>query len=344
MGSSKSSQKIQEFILNKLEKHPKDIVRIAMSKFTMTRPGVHRHLKKLIIEGKILKSGGTRDAQYFIATKKRRYWKFKSNDNLDENLIWKDTIAPYLQGAPKNIYDICEYGISEMLNNAIDHSEGKNITVGYERKSNNLNVQIFDDGIGIFEKIRKHFNLEDHREAIFELSKGKLTTDPSNHSGEGIFFTSRAFDEFSILSRDLFYRVDTGKEDWFLDMVDDKKTGTLITLKISFKTKRNLMKLFNEYSSETDDVPRFSKTRNVIKLALREGETVISRSQAKRILHGLEKFSTVIFDYKGVTSIGQAYADQVYRIFQEKYPNIQLVDGNTNENIQYMIDRAKVRK
>jgi hypothetical protein len=44
-----------------------------------------------------------------------------------------------------------------------------------------------DHGVGIFEKIMKHFNLADAREALLELSKGKLTSDPRNHSGEGIF-------------------------------------------------------------------------------------------------------------------------------------------------------------
>ena len=34
---------------------------------------------------------------------------------------------------------------------------------------------------------------------VWELPKsGKLTTDPDNHTGEGIFFTSRVFDEFEI--------------------------------------------------------------------------------------------------------------------------------------------------
>ena len=38
----------------------------------------------------------------------------------------------------------------------------------------------------------------DKRQALFELSKGKFTTDPSRHSGEGVFFTSRMFDDFEI--------------------------------------------------------------------------------------------------------------------------------------------------
>lgn len=37
-------------------------------------------------------------------------------------------------------------------------------------------------------------------DAVHELFKGKLTTDIENHSGEGIFFTSRVLDGFAAIS------------------------------------------------------------------------------------------------------------------------------------------------
>jgi hypothetical protein len=64
---------------------------------------------------------------------------------------------------------------------------------------------ISDQGVAIFQKIRDDFALSDAREAILELSKGKLTSDSANHSGEGIFFTSRMVNSFTILSGDLCY-------------------------------------------------------------------------------------------------------------------------------------------
>lgn len=86
-----------------------------------------------------------------------------------------------------------------MFNNAIDHSGGTAITVQINKTAISTEIIISDDGIGIFKKIQSEFDLLDERHAIFELSKGKLTTDPRNHSGEGIFFTSRMFDQFEIL-------------------------------------------------------------------------------------------------------------------------------------------------
>jgi len=43
-------------------------------------------------------------------------------------------------------------------------------------------------------------------------------------------------------------------------------------------------------------------------------EPHVSRSQAKRLLMGLEKFNTIILDFKGVVSVGQAFVDQVFRV------------------------------
>ncbi len=37
-------------------------------------------------------------------------------------------------------------------------------------------------------------------QAVLELYKGKLTTNLKEHSGEGIFFSSRMLTEFAILS------------------------------------------------------------------------------------------------------------------------------------------------
>lgn len=51
-------------------------------------------------------------------------------------------------------------------------------------------------------------NLDDERHAVLELAKGKFTTDPDNHTGEGIFFSSRIFDEFAVLSGDVYYAHD----------------------------------------------------------------------------------------------------------------------------------------
>ena len=41
-----------------------------------------------------------------------------------------------------------------------------------------------------------------------------ITSDPENHTGEGILFSSRMFDSFAIISRELSFVGNTGSQDW----------------------------------------------------------------------------------------------------------------------------------
>ena len=93
-----------------------------------------------------------------------------------------------------------------MCNNAIDHSDGSLIIVSIKKTATTTEMLISDDGYGIFKKIQDAMGLLDERHSVLELSKGKLTTDPERHTGEGIFFTSRMFDLFDILSGGVFIR------------------------------------------------------------------------------------------------------------------------------------------
>ena len=67
----------------------------------------------------------------------------------------------------------------------------------------------------------------------------------------------------------------------------------------------------------------------------------ISRSQARRVLEGLDKFLHIILDFDGVKNIGQAFADQIFRVFKNKYPDIKITPINMNEEVSFMVNRAK---
>ena len=79
---------------------------------------------------------------------------------------------------------------------------------------------------------------------------------------------------------------------------------------------------------------------NIIKLYLKSG-IHISRSQARRVLSGLEKFKIVVFDFDKVPMIGQSFADEIFRVFQSKHPKIQIEAINMNEAVRFMIDRVE---
>ena len=193
------TSEIRDFIINAIPDHPKDVVARAMEQFGLTRQAIIRHVNILIKLGFVEAEGKTRQRSYKLKVTERHSIKVEL-ENLEEDRLWREQISELLKGLPENLYHIWHYGFTEMVNNAIDHSSGKHLTVILDKTAATTNMLIIDDGIGIFKKIKTELKLEDERHAILELAKGKLTTDPSRHTGEGIFFSSRMFDKYHILS------------------------------------------------------------------------------------------------------------------------------------------------
>src|SRR5215510_11461051 len=103
------------------------------------------------------------------------------------------------------------------------------------------------------EKIQREFGLHNERDAVLELAKGKLTTDPVNHSGEGIFFTSRMFDVFFISSGTaFFFHSDDDDQfgDWALESETRKepKDGTGVIMKITNASSRTTKEVFDRFT------------------------------------------------------------------------------------------------
>jgi hypothetical protein len=68
---------------------------------------------------------------------------------------------------------------------------------------------------------------------------------------------------------------------------------------------------------------------------------LISRSQAKRLLTRFDRFKEIVLDFQNVDSIGQAFADEIFRVFKNEHPNINLHPVNANEEVMRMIVRAQ---
>jgi predicted transcriptional regulator len=336
------AEEIRSYLLAKIPVHPKNIVAKTSEAFSCSRTTVHRHLNRLLRDGKIIKSGTTRQARYFLKTEKDKEVVVSLKDGVAEDKVWKENFLQDFETLPKNVRDICEYGFLEMLNNAIDHSEGTFVVIRAEWESDSVKIKIKDNGIGIFRKIKNALGLGDERESALHLSKGKFTTDPDNHTGEGIFFTSRAFDYFHISTRGISYARDNWEEDWFIETDQaSQKSGTGLEMIISLDSKRNLQEVFAEYTGEdSEGLLKFDKTHIEVVLSMLGDERYVSRSQARRICLGLEKFKHVILDFKGISTVGQGFVDEVFRVFQSKYPKIKIEYTNTNDNVRFMIERS----
>ncbi len=331
------NKQIHQFILENVEDHPSDITAIVSSRFGISRQASHRHVQKLIGDGLLFAKGITRNRRYEV----KPLAAFSTQlalKGLEEDKVWRQYVFPLMENVPSNILQICHHGFTEMVNNVIDHSEGTRLKIMVLRTYKLLEIQIGDNGVGIFNKIQKSFNLDDPLHAILELSKGKLTTDPAHHSGEGIFFTSRMFDTFSIFSGKLFYSYSERSGDWLIE--DDEKliSGTRVVLSINTNAKTTTQQVFDKF---TGDDFGFTKTHVPVFLTRYGDENLVSRSQAKRLLTRFERFKEIVLDFDNVDSIGQAFADEIFRVFASQNPNIHLIPINTNKQIQKMIAHVK---
>ncbi len=340
---TQQTESIRDFIISNLEEGSSNITTLTAEKFSISRQAVLRHLNKLIKNNFILAKGKTRDRQYFFKPIIDTTLEY-SLTGLEEDIVWRQNILPLLNEAPSNIIKICYYGFTEMVNNAIDHSNGQKVTIDLKRTIREVQIIVSDDGIGIFNKIKQELGLTDDLHAILELSKGKLTTDPKRHTGEGIFFSSRIFDTFSILSGKLtFTHLSKSNSldgnDWLLEDKSNPTQGTIIGMKIRTDSTRTTEEVFNYYSDKDDF--GFSKTHVPVFLAQHGNENLISRSQAKRLLTRFERFKEIVLDFKDVDGIGQAFADEIFRVYKNEHPNIHLYPINTNEQIAKMILRAQ---
>ena len=335
---------IREFIIRHLEDHPGDIASYTSRRFNISRMTANRYLDKLLEEGLVSEEGETKAKKYKLRYIVDELITFDVTSKTEEHKIWRENVLPLLRDLSENVLTILEYGVSEMVNNVIDHSESPKGIIFVKQTANNVRIGIRDLGVGIFEKIAKVAGLEDKREAILELAKGKLTTDPERHSGEGIFFTSRAVSGFSILSGDLTYlhRKEQGDNDWLIEDVkpDKEVPGTCVILTMYRGDKQTLEEVFARYSSDDDGVGIFSRTHVPIALARYPNEQLVSRSQARRVLARFNKFSEAILDFSDVPTIGQAFADEIYRVFQNAHPEIKLITISANDQVQAMIDRS----
>ena len=330
---------IRSFIVEKLEKHPGDIGKTAADHFAITRQAINKHLQRLVKEGVIVESGQTRSRTYQLAAMSQWHKSYAMDSTLAEDVVWRTDIEPVIGKMPDNVFNIWHYGFTEMFNNAIDHSGATKIRVNVKKTAVNTEVLITDNGVGIFRKIQAALNLLDERHAVLELAKGKLTTDPKNHTGEGIFFSSRMFDGFDILSGGVFFSHKFGDpEDWILER-NNFRSGTTVWMKLNNHTARTMKKIFDQYT--TDDDYGFTKTVVPVHLARYGNENLVSRSQAKRLLARVELFKTVIFDFKEVPSIGQAFADEIFRVFAGQHPSIELVSIHASSEVKRMIARAE---
>lgn len=321
-----------------------------VGRYGVSRQYVVRLLKELVREGKLVKVGVTRSAFYAspellesrAGLLPERIMMTLDNVNLEEHVIL-DRIEqryPQFKRLKENIRSIFTYAFSEMLNNAIEHSQSKKIKIEVFVRGGLLSFVVDDAGIGVFRNVMQKKGLKSELEAIQDILKGKTTTMPKSHSGEGIFFTSKVGNAFILESFGYQLIVDNALPDVFIRQTEKAKKGTRVMFGLDINSSAHLNDVFMKYANSENGGYGFTKTEIRVKLYT-IGGVHISRSQARRVLAGLEKFRSIMFDFEQVPMIGQAFADEIFRVFHHIHPEIKLEVENANEAVRFMIERAK---
>lgn len=301
---------------------------------------------RIMVNKKLLLKGGTTAGSFYVLPQNNHLLgeeitvKLKRED-LEEHKVFNDLKekSPFITDLKDNISSILFYAVTEMLNNAIEHSHSQYVEISVRKDKENIIFIINDYGVGVFRNVMQQRKLGSELEAIQDLLKGKTTTQPHSHTGEGIFFTSKIADTFILESFDHRLRVDNLIKDIFIEELTPQKRGTRVTFMLSLLSKKHLNDVFSQFVSEPGEIG-FDKTEIKVRLYI-SGTVYISRSQARRILTGLDKFKTIVLDFEKVTTVGQAFADEIFRVFQERHPDIKILPIHMVEPVQFMIDRVE---
>ncbi len=83
----------------------------------------------------------------------------------------------------------------------------------------------------------------------------------------------------------------------------------------------------------------FSRTRTTVKLAAISSR-LLSRSEARRIVTGLDRFDVVELDFEGVDTVGQGFVDEVFRVYARAHPDIALLPVRMNDGVAFLVRRG----
>jgi anti-sigma regulatory factor (Ser/Thr protein kinase) len=319
----------------------------------VTRQAAHRHLSQLVRDGRLVVTGKARATRYRgLATPiaaaasavapaapfSRRYLRA----GLQEDAVHRDVVAglpALVTSGAASAQALIAYALTEMVNNAIDHSGAAEVLVraGSEALAGAATFwfEVEDHGVGAFENVRRAFDLPDALAGLQEISKGKRTTQPERHSGEGLFFTSKMADTFELHANGLAWLVDNQRGDQAVGVAAEH-AGTLVRFVVARDTHVTPEAVFARYTHDFD----FDTSHTVVKL-FAHGVRFVSRSEAKRLLDGLERFAHVVLDFAGVEAVGQGFADEIFRVWAGAHPAVELRPENMAVPVAFMVNRAR---
>lgn len=339
-------ESIKRYMLEKIRLDDVEFIQKTTYNFQISVTTVKRYIQECL-EKQIIIEDNKAECGYQL--KKEEYcFQYSAKDDLDEDSIYFEDISSLFQDVSEEAQHLWCYAFMEMMNNAIEHSKCENIYCRVVQDVLYTEITITDDGIGVFKNVQNYLEEKlskdvTYQDVLTELYKGKLTTASENHSGEGIFFSSKTMDEFAIWSDDAIYVQGVTERTKFVQnhliayYTRLKHIGTAVMMKLDNQTKRKLGEVFDMYAPIDEG---FIKTRIPIKEVCTGGQPM-ARSQARKILWRLEEFSQAELDFSEIDFMGQGFADEVFRVFKAHHPEVEIIPINACPRVLGMIKHVQ---
>lgn len=331
-------KELKTLITAKAVANPTHLCADLATQFGVSRSTMGKWLRKLVDEGWLVRQG-TIARPVYKPSRLRDVSRSYALAGLDEHTPWERDFAPCFD-LPPNITRLARHAFTELLNNAVDHSQGSKVSISMRQNPTHLHMLVRDDGCGVFARIQKAFQIDSPQQALLELSKGKLTTQPEFHTGRGLFFTSRLFDVFDLYANHLTYQHSHWQRREWLRANPLAVAGTAIFMSLALNATRTLEEVFTAHGRGSQDVS-FARTEVALRLAAGTDQTLESRALGKRIANRLESFEVVDLNFDGIEAIGQGFADELFRVFASQHPQVLLRPCNMNARVAAMVAQAQ---
>jgi anti-sigma regulatory factor (Ser/Thr protein kinase) len=316
--------------------HPHALRDEVMRRTGLTRRSAGRVLRRLEQANWLVRAGTARRPVHGPGLLRQVVHQY-ALAGLQEDQPWAHDFAPCF-ALPATVQRMVEHGFQELLNNAIDHSEGERVTVSMRQTPSHIQLLVSDDGRGIFDKVGALVELNDAAQAMLQLSRGRLTSAPQRHRGHGLFFTARLADVFGLHANGTgFQRLADGDWQRAAPLV---QRGTSAFVGIALETRRTLDDVLTRHSLDQRGYG-LESTQLPLQLIQSERITLDSRAQARRVAQGLASFRRVEVDFARIDHIGHGFADELFRVQARELPQLEMVPINMSRRVAAMLDSVR---
>ena len=297
-------------------------------------------LRRLVAAQWLTREGPLRRPQYRPGALRQVVMRYPLA-GLQEDLPWRRDFAPCFD-LPPQARAMAQHAFAELVDNAVEHSGGSQVAVSMRQTPLQIQLLVSDDGLGLFQRIEQAFAIAEPALAMLELAKGKLTSVPERHAGQGLHLTARLADVFDVCANAARFQCCAWQtRRWEATPIHAKlaaRPGTSIYVAIALDTPRTLDAALRATSLDGNGYG-FERTTVPLHLLAGADGALASRAEARRATARLASFRRAELDFAGITAVGRGFADELMRVFRREQ-GLELVPINAAGSVAAMLEAA----